>query len=77
MFIHNDQFRIKKKTKKKPTNRTAETQKEDNLLQLCKGSQEGGKANVDLMFLLLNSHEGCQLMISLRRKRDFISEDCN
>lgn len=45
--------------KKKPTNRTAETQKEDNSQQLSKSIQEGPKATVALMFLLLDTHEGC------------------
>lgn len=47
------------KKKKKPTNRTAETQKEDNSQQLSKGIQEGPKATDALMFLLTDSHEGC------------------
>lgn len=75
MFIHNDQLRIKKK--KKPTNRTAETQKEDNSQQLSKGIQEGPKATDALMFLPIDSHEGCSLRVSLRRMGDFILEDCN
>lgn len=66
-----------KKKKKKPTNRTAETQKEDNLLQLSKGIQEGGKAGVDLMFLLENNHEDSQFKISARRGGDLILEDCH
>jgi hypothetical protein len=61
--------------KKQPTNRTAETQKEDNLLQLSKGIQEGGKAGVDLLFLLQNSHEGSRLKISARKGGDLILED--
>lgn len=36
MFICNDQLR----KKKKPTNKTAEIQKENNALQLSKGVQE-------------------------------------
>lgn len=35
MFIHNDQLREKKK--KKPTNKIADIQKENNALQLSKG----------------------------------------
>lgn len=54
MFIYNDQLR---KKKKKPTNKTAEIQKEHNALQLSKGVQEERNAQVNLLVLLLNSCE--------------------
>ena len=45
------------KKKKKPTNKTAEIQKEHNALQLSKGVQEERNAQVNLLVLLLNSCE--------------------
>lgn len=53
MFICNDQLR----KKKKPTNKTAEIQKENNALQLSKGVQEERNAQVNLLVLLLKSCE--------------------
>lgn len=54
MFIYNDQLR---KKKRKPTNKSAEIQKENNALQLSKGVQEERNAQVNLLVLLLKSCE--------------------
>lgn len=53
MFIHNDQFRRKKK--KNPSNKIAEIQKENNALQLSKAVQEERNSEVYLVFPLLSS----------------------
>lgn len=60
MFIHNDQFRRKKK---KPANKIAEIQKENNALQLSKGVQEERNSEVYLIFPLLNSFKVNKLKI--------------
>lgn len=72
MFIYNDQLR--KKKKKKPTNKTAEIQKENNALQLSKRVQEERNAQVNLLVLLLKSCEISKLTTLKKKGFHFMRE---
>ena len=60
--------------KKKPTNRTAEIQKENNALQLSKRVQEERNAQVNLLVLLLKSCEISKLTTLKKKGFHFMRE---